>query len=240
MTLAIALPACNGLVLGADSRVTSVQLIGGKPTQRTKDMSEKFLQVNRDIGVLTYGLSIPGYNGISRLAQAAKQNPHGRFTTFDGIATEATGIFKEEFDNWLKQQQDPEQARKSGMVGFMLAGYDSVESNQFKIASYQTPDFTKDEKINTPFLAGQWHISQYLIRKFHSPELSVDNLVDVAVFLFLQTMIVEETVGGPIQLATVNLEKGFQRLHEDDIQRIISKLQKRISVFNKSLLELFA
>ena len=54
MTLAMALRAYDGLVLATDSRAT------GGP-QQSVDTSEKFLQVNRDVGVMTYGLAVPGY-----------------------------------------------------------------------------------------------------------------------------------------------------------------------------------
>ena len=66
MTLAMALRAIDGLVLAADSRVS------GK--DGTADTSEKFMQVNRDIGVMTYGLAQPGNRGISRLEDKVGQN----------------------------------------------------------------------------------------------------------------------------------------------------------------------
>ena len=236
MTLAIALRTINGLVLGADSRVTSVGLINDMPTPITRDVSEKFLQVNRDVGVLTYGLADPGYGGISRLVATAKQNPSGAFTTYSGISRNAASVFKEEYESWRLKQTSPILAP----VGFILAGYDSVESNKFRVTSYQSPDFTANESVPPAFLAGQWHVSQYLIQRLYSPELTVETVVDMAVFLFLETMCVEETVGGPIQLATVTLERGFQRLHEDDIQQVIRRLQRKIGRSNRQLLEFFA
>ena len=59
MTLAFALRGSDGLVLAADSRVTSAEF--------TEDTSTKFLQINREIGVVTFGLAVVGFNAINRL-----------------------------------------------------------------------------------------------------------------------------------------------------------------------------
>ena len=59
MTLAFALRGSNGLVLGADSRVSTAS--------GSADTSTKFLQVNREIGILTYGLAEVGYKSINSI-----------------------------------------------------------------------------------------------------------------------------------------------------------------------------
>ena len=86
MTLAMALRAYDGLVLATDSRAT------GGP-RLSVDTSEKFLQVNRDIGVMTYGLAGPGYTGISRLVEAVKSKRE-ELTYFRPIADAAGDVFR--------------------------------------------------------------------------------------------------------------------------------------------------
>jgi 20S proteasome alpha/beta subunit len=223
MTLAMALRAVDGLVLATDSRITGR---GG-----TADTSEKFLQVNRDIGVLTYGLAQPGYEGISQLVSEVNQN---RWAHFSKIAGEAARIFQNSYESWLAKQREKQ---FHGVVGFILAGYDNLETNQFRIMHYEiTPDpeqpFRK-RSIPGDLLAAQWHIARYLLTKFYYPEMTVSELAELAVFLIAETMIVEETVGGPIQMATVTQTAGFQRVHQQDIVCMLQSYQERFAHFNQ-------
>lgn len=223
MTLAMALRAIDGLVLATDSRITGR---GG-----TADVSEKFLQVNRDIGVLTYGLAQPGYEGISQLVSEVNRN---QWAHFSKIAEEAARIFQNSYASWLERQKEK---RFYGVVGFILAGYDNLETNQFRIMHYEiTPDLQepfRKRAISGDLLAAQWHIARYLLTKFYYPEITVNELAELAVFLIAETMIVEETVGGPIQMATITQTVGFQRVHQQDIIRMLQSHQKRFAYLNQ-------
>jgi hypothetical protein len=84
-------------------------------------------------------------------------------------------------------------------------------------------------------LAAQWHIARYLLTKFYYSEMTVNELTDLAVFLIAETMAVEETVGGPIQMAIVTQTAGFQRVHHQDIIRMLQSRQKWFAHFNKIL-----
>lgn len=226
MTLAMALRAVDGLVLVTDSRVTGR---GG-----TADTSEKFLQVNRDIGVLTYGLAQPGYEGISQLVSEVNQN---RWALFSKIENEAARIFQSSYESWLKRQKEK---RVYGVTGFILAGYDNLETNQFRIMHYEiTPNpeqplgSIRMSPMRGDLLAAQWHIARYLLTKFYYPEMTVNELAGLAVFLMAETMPVEETVGGPIQMATITQTAGFQRVHYQDIVHMLQSQQKRFAHFNQ-------
>jgi 20S proteasome alpha/beta subunit len=228
MTLAMALRAIDGLVLATDSRITGK---GG-----TADTSEKFLQVNRDIGVLTYGLAQPGYEGISQLVLEVNQN---QWAHFSKIAGEAARIFQNSYESWLERQKEK---RFHGVVGFVLAGYDNLETNQFRIMHYDiTPSPEQPlgglnmRPMLGDLLAAQWHIARYLLTKFYYSEMTVNELTDLAVFLIAETMAVEETVGGPIQMAIVTQTAGFQRVHHQDIIRMLQSRQKWFAHFNKIL-----
>ncbi len=225
MTLAMALRAVDGLVLATDSRVTGLR--------GTADTSEKFLQVNRDIGVLTYGLAQPGYEGISQLVSEVNRN---RWAHFSVIANEAGRIFQSAYEGWLGKQ---EEKRFYGVVGFILAGYDYLETNQFRITHYEiVPDASQPlgsltaRSIPGDLLAAQWHIARYLLTKFYYPEMTVNELAELAVFLITETMIVEETVGGPIQMAIITQTVGFQRVHQQDIIRMLQSRQQHFARFN--------
>ena len=223
MTLAMALRAVDGLVLATDSRITGN---GG-----TADTSEKFLQVNRDIGVLTYGLAQPGHEGISKLVSEVNQN---QWAHFSKIADEAARVFQNSYESWLARQ---EEKRFYGAVGFILAGYDNLETNQFLITHYEiTPDAEqsfRQRSMPGDLLAAQWHIARYLLTKFYYPQMTVNELADLAVFAMAETMAIEETVGGSIQMAIITQTAGFQQVHQQDIIRMLQSHQKRFAHFNQ-------
>jgi hypothetical protein len=49
--------------------------------------------------------------------------------------------------------------------------------------------------------------------------------------------VISPTVGGPMQIATVTLENGFQRLGEKDVQHLIDENQPRFAEFRRILLD---
>jgi 20S proteasome alpha/beta subunit len=232
MTLAMALRAYDGLVLATDSRATGGQLA-------SDDTSEKFLQVNRDIGVMTYGLAVPGYRGISRLVEAVKSRRE-ELTHFGAIEEAARSIFGEAYQEWLEELEHKHQVPPiNSLVGFILGGYDSTR-NQFEIAHGESPDFEERRFPGGDLLAAEWHIARFLMNKLYYPEISVALLSELAVFLLVETAVSQPAVGGPLQLATITESQGFQRLHDQDINEILERSQRRFCVFRRLLMEAFA
>lgn len=237
MTLAFALRGSNGLVLGADSRMSG-------PTG-TADTSTKFLQVNREIGVLTYGLAEAGYTAINRLVDQV--NAYSDFTGqsnqkivhWSDIVKEAAKIFKdtfnEKFSEIKKQIEEIKINDPRLSTGFILGGYDANESNQFKIVHFSSPDFKLEERAD--IIAAQWHVSQYLVNHFYYPEMDISQLKRLAAFMLIETETVSPSVGGQLKLATVTLQGGFQQLNEKDIQQLISENQPRFAKYRRILLD---
>jgi 20S proteasome alpha/beta subunit len=217
MTLALALRGADGLVLATDSRVT-----GG--AQRSADVSQKFLQVNRDLGVMTYGLAVPGYRGMTRLVNEANPATQRRLAYFSEISQLAENIFRDEFQKWITGLTDEErESVQSQTVGFILGGYDSFETSQFRVLHWTSPAFQREERNDV--LAAQWHISGFLTKLLYYPEISVAQLKRLAVLCLTETSAAESTVGGPIQLATVTLGEGFKRIYDQEIQHLLLKNQ---------------
>jgi len=232
MTLAMALRAYDGLVLATDSRATR----GPHPSD---DTSEKFLQVNRDTAVMTYGLAVPGYTGISRLVETVKSRRE-ELTSFRPIASAARSVFQAAHEEWVNAERERgHDVPADQIVGFILSGYDSA-TNQFKISHWESPGFQEREYPEGDLLAAQWHVARLLMSKLFFPEISVEQLSELAVFLLVETAISEPAVGGPLQLATITLSQGFQRLHEKDINEILRRSQKPFCAFRKALLEVFS
>ena len=238
MTLAFALRGCNGLVLGSDSRMSG--------QQGSADTSTKFLQINREIGVLTYGSAEAGYKAITKLYDSVNKTSEfsttqvKRLVYFTEIANEAERIFKETYQEWISKLEKAGQKIKPNdprfATGFILAGYDANETNQFKVLWWDsTHDFQRAERPD--ILAAQWFVSQYLVANLYYPEMTVEQLKRLGVFLLVETEIVSPSVGGQVQMATVALESGFQRLNEKEVQEIIDENQWRFAEFRKILLD---
>ena len=240
MTLAFALRGSNGLVMGADSRVTG--------PDGTADTSTKFLRVNREVGILAYGGAVVGHTTINRIVNEVNNyNNFGRgkrTVYFSEIQEKTEQIFRDIFNKQLiitndnlkkegKPELDPSDPRL--VTGIVLGGYDANETNQFKIVHWTSPDFTMESRPD--IIAAQWPISQFLSNHFYYSEMSIEQLKRLAVFMLIETETVSTTVGGQLKLATVTLDQGFQLLNENDIQAIIKENQPRFSKYRRILLD---
>lgn len=237
MTLAFALRGSDGLVLGSDSRSSS--------PEGSSDTSTKFLQINREIGVLTHGLTEVGYRGINRLYNEVNRTDDfdvkkKRLAYLSEITEKAGNIFKETYDDWFtnfqKQNKDVSPDNPLFSTGFILGGYDANETNQFKIFFWKSPLFEKEER-SWDIVAAQWSISQYLSNHLYYAEMNVEQLKRLAVFMLVETEMTSNTVGGQLQIATVTIANGFQRLNEQEIGALINENQPRFAKFRRILMD---
>jgi hypothetical protein len=67
--------------------------------------------------------------------------------------------------------------------------------------------------------------------------MNVEQLKRLGVFLLVETEMISPSVGGPLQIVTVTLENGFQRLSEKDVQDLINENQPRFAEFRRILLD---
>jgi 20S proteasome alpha/beta subunit len=226
MTLAIAIKALDGLVLATDTRKTGR---GG-----VADDSDKLMAVNRDIGVLTYGLAEAGHACMTRLIGEVEGK---HLAHFNHIATEAKRIFQEGYDEWAAQHKEK---RFRGALGFILGGYDHLESRQFRIVHYELRP-TPEQPLGVitaqiregQILAARWHVAQYFYRKMHYREMTVREVAELCAFLLAETMVVEPMVGGSMELAVVTREKGFENLHAEQVAELLRAAQSRFAALNR-------
>ncbi|MNB98937.1 hypothetical protein D3C75_462000 [compost metagenome] len=88
-------------------------------------------------------------------------------------------------------------------------------------------------------MAAQWQLSQVLCDYLQYPQMTVEQLKKLAVVLLLETTSYNDTVGGPIQIATVSYEKGFRQLSQDEVNDLIEKVQPNIINFRGIALKTF-
>jgi 20S proteasome alpha/beta subunit len=213
VSLALALRAVDGFVLATDSRATEGYTLEGP---RTRDDSVKFIQLNDDCGVLTYGLSDIGHTGITNLKECVSKK-FKYYNSLPRILDRAMDIFNRVSSDWEKGNS--EVRRRDNDVGFVLAGYERGEK-AFRVFNLQSPNFLPRRIKNGCLLAGQWHVSKFLMNKLYTKDMSVDALKHLAVFLLNSTMSVEKTVGGTIRLATITKSESFEWVSEDEVRCI--------------------
>lgn len=234
LTLAIALRCSNGLIMASDSRVT-----GG--ARRSADISEKFLQINRDVGVMTYGLAEPGYDGIHRIVEEARQNPSD-FTTMEAITSRAQAIFQQIYQNYTTLNRLPDGSLPPAIeqqgVGYIIGGYDGNDTAQFRIylSESRGNNFQMNE-LGDEVLAAQWHLSSFLLPFFQYTGMSVVQGKKIAIMLMIITSKCEPTVGGPIHLATATVEEGFTVVPDHDVNTIIQDVQPLFATLKMAWLQ---
>lgn len=239
MTLAFALRGTDGLVLGADSRVSNIE--------GSSDTSIKFLQVNREIGILTYGLTEVGYKSVTRLVDAVNRISDystitkKRIVHLSEISRVADIIFKKEYASFLKtnkvvKEYNLQPDHSLLLTGFIMCGIDLNETNQFKILSWVSPKFQREDRPDS-VIAAEWFIPQFLVNNFYYPEMTVEQLKRLSIFLLVETAIISKNVGGQFHIGTITSENGFQQLSKKDIQQLFNENQSRFAQFRRFLLD---
>jgi 20S proteasome alpha/beta subunit len=236
MTLAFALRGSNGLVMAADSRMSSIE--------GSSDTSTKFLQINREVGVMTYGLAEVGYKAIDKLNDEINRLKDFTTTTpkrivyFSEILEIAKRVFSETFNEWIldfnKDGANLDANDPTIQVGFLLGGYDANETNQFQIVQFNSPRFEQNPKGDV--VAAQNQVSRYLLKQFYYSEMNVQQLTKLAVFMLIETEMVTPSVGGRFQIAKVTVDQGLEFLSEQDVQGIINSSQNNFSEYRKQIL----
>jgi 20S proteasome alpha/beta subunit len=225
LSLTIALTAADGLVLAADSRTTEGYTLEGP---KIRDDSIKFVQLNEYWGVLTYGLSDIGREGITALKEKISKSLGN--LTLASVLKESTQIFAMASSDWSKSNSKI--GRRDKDVGFVIGGYDQEERG-FKVFHFQSPDFLSMRLNGRCLLGGQWHIAKFLVKKVFPEDARMDTLKALAVFLIDATMTVEKTVGGAIRLATVTEPKGFQWVSEGEIKDLSEANRPHLRLFQE-------
>jgi len=226
LSLTLALKGKDGIVLAADSRITKGYTLDGP---KTVDDSEKFVRLNSDCGTSTYGLSDIGNAGIAMLKDTISKS-ESIYDSIDKILDESMKIFSRVSSKWSQDHSGI--MRRDRDVGFIIAGFER-KYKEFKIFNLQSPDFEPVGVKTGCLLAGQWHVAKFYVKRLFAENLPVDILKKLAVLLLNETMAVEKTVGGNINLASLTEKDGFTWISEDDVRSIIEKNSKFVIRFQE-------
>ncbi|MBI5575778.1 MAG: hypothetical protein HY896_05385 [Deltaproteobacteria bacterium] len=228
MSLTVALKAAYGLVMAADSRVTEGYTLEGPKVQ---DNSVKFIRLDRDWGVQTYGNSNIGSAGIGALRDRIEANA-SLAASQEGLLEECRAVFKRESEKWSRE--NPGNHRQDKDVGFVLAGYGKGSAEPV-IVNFQSPGFLDENMRHGCLLAGQWHIARFFLQRLYIRDARLEKMKELAVLLLNATMKSEKTVGGAIRLAEITPEEGFRWATDEDVEALRKNSERLEGEFHELL-----
>jgi len=198
MTLVVAAPSRNFLVLGADSRGT-VQDSGGARVEMNQ--MKKIVPLAKHVAVLLYGAADQGVY-LARKFLPANRN-------IDGV-TKAAEKFADFCRDEIRKVSDvPRQYFP--LFGFIVAGLDR-RGNSYSIPACYRFDSASGCMLGSPdpyAIAGKPFIAQYLFEQRYAENMGVDELCALVAQCIYDTICVDGDVGGRIRVAIVD-EVGFR------------------------------
>ncbi len=227
MTLVVCMKAADGIVLAADSRGTI-----GDPRGLTAitDTQIKIHQLGK------WGLAMAGASemGAVLLDELQKNTSIGQSANIDELTHLVAEQSRENFTKWFGSIS-PE---NRPAVLMTLAGYrfanDKVPEPMIYMLTSQF-NFAPQLFTHGPCMSGIPQYAVYLVHRYYDPGILLENAKALAEYLISETASQDPKVGGPIRIAQITPEKGYEELSEADVQRI----SKRNQSLNKRLREFF-
>jgi 20S proteasome alpha/beta subunit len=214
VTLIVALRGKDGLVLAGDSRGTV-----GDPRGLTaiNDDQTKLFELSTYCGVGLSGASELAAKVIDDLRVALATS--GSLEYADHILNQARGLVRSSYDDWFTKF--PLEQRPSLL--FTLVGFHRDQAGELTPRTYLLAsqlDFAPQLFPTGNCLTGVPQYAVYLMHRFYSPEMTVDNLARLAAYLISETATQDPKVGGPIHIATLTSDEGFKLLDDGKVEEI--------------------
>jgi len=196
MTLVVAIPSKDFIVLGADSRVT-VQDVGG--TRVEINEIEKIVKVAKHVVMLLYGSSEEG-NYLAR--EFMERNEH-----IDG----ATKVVKK-FAVFCQKETKEVRRESIPYFGFIIAGLDK-QGQKYRIPRCYTLESGSGFMPGLPPLPyavkGKLILALFFFGQNYKPDMGLDELCDLVGQCIYDVLCVDGDVGGRIRVGIID-ERGFR------------------------------
>jgi 20S proteasome alpha/beta subunit len=202
MTLVACLLGKDGLVFAADSRGTI-----GDPRGLTaiNDKQQKLFRLTKFTGILTYGQAEMAAQLIAEIRSKATNDD----AKIDEIMVMARSVIRERYQDWVRNI--PFEHRQ--LIGFILGGLD--DSGNAKAFYLSSPlDFAPQLVTTGVALGGIPQYATYLVHRLYNPAMNREHLLSLAVYIVAETATQDPKVGGPIRLAQIAKDTGFQEVEE--------------------------
>jgi len=214
MTLIVSLQGIDGLILAGDSRGTV-----GDPRGLTaiNDSYIKIFKLSKYCGIGISGASEIATKIIDELRTQLAGNKN-EFA--DDILNDTRNLVRARYDDWFGKF--PLEKRPALILS--LIGYQKIDDKNFIPRTYMLAspiDFAPQLMPNGNCLSGVPQYALYLMNRFYVPEMTIESLARLAVYLISETATQDPKVGGPIQLATITPHNGYNEITKKDVEKIV-------------------
>ncbi len=211
MTLVVCLKGKDGLVLAADSRGTI-----GDPRGLTaiNDSMIKLFKLSTYVGVLTYGQA----ELAAQLIQEMKKTLSSEDLYISQIVSKTRNILRTRYNEWFKNFPQNER-RKVVVVGFIISRLEEDNSTK-TYYSNSTLDFAPQLVVTGIAMGGVPQYATYLTHRLFNSDMSIEEVIRLAHYVIIETATQDPKVGGPIRVAKITTENGFEVLNQSDINEI--------------------
>jgi len=214
MSLAVAIEGKDGVVLAADSRGTI-----GDPRGLTaiNDTQEKLFKLTARCGICLFGSGEIGVELVRRIQAQITHKPQGD-ASVDEIEELVRGIARKQYKDWfslLDAQQRP-------VLGLVLAGI-KRDNKPRSILFVSQLDFAPQPAVSGIMMGGIPQYAIYLTHRFYDRLQPVAKLANLAEYLISETATQDPKVGGPIKIALITTDKGYEELTPKQVEHIHSR-----------------
>ncbi len=234
MTLVLAVRGNNGIVLAADSRGTY-----GDPRAITaqNDSMIKLHRLARHAGVLMAGDAGLGNQILATFPQdrAASVSISMLMEIFrHHIRT----VYSSWFQGFAIQPVQGATQPTRPQVNFIVAGYDyDADGNANTPALYNLPchyDFAPVRLDHGFVLDGVAQYGLYLFNRLYRDGYSMEQLKSLVAYAITETASQDGKVGGPIRMATISSQAGYQDVPDEDVNSLVEENGARSEALRRS------
>jgi len=208
----VALKYADGVVMATDSRV----VYGTMPLMR--EQARKIEQVTENIGFAAAGL----LGTIDKICNSLNSQIGSlKSASIEQIVTTC------EDTAWFFYQRYYERFEKdsSGFPTIVLANNDRIFRVLPNGYSEEAPDYCCEG-------SGRLY-GEYILKGLYENEMNEDRAKELAVYVIMQTSIIDPNVGGDISLAIIDA-KGFRLIPKDDVGKIVETINGRQEIMQNT------
>ena len=194
--------------------------------------------MNKYCGIAVSGAAELAARLVDSLSKSIKNS---NLEYIDDIVNHTYTYFKQEYLNWFGARAWAGTAQiidQRPILIFILAGFNKLQGDQFQPRIYLVNsqlDFAPQLCTSGHFLARIPQYATYLIHRLYNPQMTVLHLSASAAYLIAETATQDPKVGGPIRIAQITQDKGYEELSEANVNLIVKKNEEQ----NENLKQFF-
>lgn len=239
MSLIVSLRGANGMVLASDSRGTF-----GDPRGVTaqNDSLKKVFKLSKYVGALVAGSGEIGATIMNELTKIVKEQ---QLEGVSAILDITRNTVKSRYDSWfshflIQPIQSAQQPVRPDLV-IIISGYETdankkplVQRNYQLIAALDFAPMLHDYGFA---LNGIAQYALYLLNRLYIPDSPIEKLVPLAAYVITETASQDGKVGGPVQIMTIDPDKGCISLQPEQVNEILQQNLQRSLNLRKSFFD---